>query len=279
MSKLLQESTRFSLYKNLYTEKPDLDIDIDELYEIIKFGFLRKEIKELRRNTDKETREDMKKSILPAVTLSGKFEERNETGLLKHSGFLQIDFDASEKYEELFKKVTSDRFTYMAFRSPGGNGIKVIVKIKASKETHESQFFALQEYYKNHFDIGLKTAFKEISRAMLLSFDPDIYRNIEATIFQEFGAIKIEAPAVDAVKLEKNKELNPTLYKRLQKLRIVFSRKQEIPAFMVFHNKVLGQLARKNPTTKEELLRINGFGKHRVTEYGDSILRTIKAEK
>ena len=137
----------------------------------------------------------------------------------------------------------------------------------------------MQEYYKNHFDIALKTAFKEVSRAMLLSFDPDIYRNANATIFQELGAIKIEKPIVDALKLEKNKQANPTLYKRLQRLRIVFSRKQEIPAFMVFHNKVLGQLARKTPTTKEELLQIDGFGKHRVTEYGESILRTIKREQ
>ncbi len=278
MSKLLQESTRFSLYKNLYTEKPDLDIDITELYEIIKFGFLRKEIKELRKSNDKETKEDMKKSILPAVTLSGKFDERSETGLLEHSGLLQIDFDATENYEELFKKVTSDTFTFMAFRSSGGNGIKVIVKIKASQETHESQFFALQEYYKNHFDIALKTSFKEISRAMVLSFDPDIYRNKHASVFKEIGTIKQEEPIVDKIRLEKNKDLNPSLYKRLQKMRIVFSRKQEIPAFMVFHNKVLSQLVRRAPKTKEELLQIDGFGKHRVTEYGESILKTIKRE-
>ncbi len=276
MSKLLQESNRFSLYKNLYTEKPDLDIDINELYEIIKFGFLRKEIKELRRNNDTETRKDMKKSILPAVTLSGKFDQRSETGLLKHSGLLQIDFDASDNYNELFKKVTSDTYTFMAFRSSGGNGIKVIVKIKASKETHESQFFALQEYYKNHFDIALKNSFKEISRAMVLSFDPDIYRNINSSIFNEIGKIKEEQPIVDEVRLEKNIALNPTLYKRLQKMRIVFSRKQEIPAFMVFRNKVLSQLVRKKPKTKEELLQIDGLGKHRAIEYGDSILKAIK---
>jgi superfamily II DNA helicase RecQ len=276
MSKLLQESTRFSLYKNLYTEKPDLDIDITELYEIIKFGFLRKEIKELRKSNDTETRKDMKKSILPAVTLSGKFDERSETGLLKHSGLLQIDFDASDSYDELFKKVTSDKYTFMAFRSSEGTGIKVIVKIKASKETHERQFFALQDYYKNHFDIALKTSFKQISRAMVLSFDPDIYRNLNASIFNEIGTIKEEEPAVDNVRLEKNKALNPTLYKRLQKMRLVFSRKQEIPAYMVFHNKVLSQLVRKTPKTKEELLQINGFGKHRVNEYGESILKTIK---
>lgn len=276
MSKLLQESTRFSLYKNLYTEKPDLDIDINELYEIIKFGFLRKEIKELRRRTDMETRKDMKKSILPAVTLSGQFDERNETGLIKHSGLLQIDFDASDNYDELFKKVTSDTYTFMAFRSSGGNGIKVIVKIIASKESHESQFFALQDYYKNHFDIALKTSFKEISRAMVLSFDPDIYRNINSSIYNEIGKIKEEEPIVDKVHLEKNIALNPTLYKRLQQMRIVFSRKQEIPAFMIFRNKVLSQLVRKKPKTKEELLQIDGFGKHRVNEYGESILKTIK---
>jgi len=273
MTKILQESIRFSLYKNLYTVKPDLDIDIDELYDIIKFGFLRKEIKILRKNSDGETREDMKKSILPVVTLSGLFEKRNESGLKQHSGLIQIDFDNVENYDQFFAKISQDVYTYMAFRSSGGEGVKVIVRIKSSAETHEAQYFALKEYYKSTYDITIKASCKAVSKSMVLSFDPNIYSNKNAHIFT---GIAQREDIVNLEKLEKNIELNPTLFNRLKKMRIVFSGKQEIPAFMVFRNKVLAQIVRNRPKTKEELLQIDGIGKHRVTEYGESILRILK---
>lgn len=253
MSKLLEESSRFSLYKNLYSVKPDLDINTNELYEIIKFGFLRKEIKALRRNSDKETRSDMKKSILPVVTLSGQFEERNEAGLKQHSGLLQIDFEAAENYETLFSKISADEYTYMAFRSSEGDKIHVVVKINNSIETHQSQFYALKEYYQNTFSITIKTPFREICRAMLLSFDPDIYCNRNSKIFKALGTITSEESRLDLEQLAMRKEANPTLYKRLQKLQFVFSIKQEIPAFMIFQRKVFRQLFGKTPKAKEQL--------------------------
>lgn len=253
MSKLLEESSRFSLYKNLYSVKPDLDINTNELYEIIKFGFLRKEIKALRRHSDKETRSDMKKSILPAVTLSGQFIERNEAGLKQHSGLLQIDFDASENYDTLFTKISADSYTYMAFRSSEGDKIHVVVKINDSKETHESQFFALKEYYQNTFSITIKTPFKEICRAMLLSFDPNIYCNQNSKIFTSLGIVIQEEPQLDSEQLKKQKGANSTLYKRIQNIYIEFSIKQETPAFMIFQRKVFRQLFRNTSKTKEQL--------------------------
>lgn len=186
---------KFSLYKNLLSAKaPEFTIDINQLYEIIKFGYLKQEILALRSTSDKKKANQIKKSDLYAVTLSGIFEHRKNKGLIKHSGLMQIDLDNVSEYDKLFSKICKDDYTYMAFRSPRGKGIKVIVKVNPSADTHLDQFLALEQYYKDYFKINLDRGCKDVSRAMLLSFDPDIYCNPHANVFEELFIHKINIP-------------------------------------------------------------------------------------
>jgi len=179
---------RFSLYRNLtFFDQPDVAIDVNQLYEIIKDGYLEKEIKTLRKVCNNE--EICHKIItahLPAVTLSGIFSERNNKGLLRHSGLIQMELVSEENYEALFSAICKDPFTYLAFRSPGGKGIKLVVKIKDSAETHSDQYLALEQYYKTQYGVDPDTSYRDVSSVMLLSHDPGIYCNPEAKIFLEF---------------------------------------------------------------------------------------------
>lgn len=67
----------------------------------------------------------------------------------------------------------------------GGRGIKAIVKINPSPDTHKSQFQALEIYFKTQFGIAIDSLCKDLARAMLLSYDPDIYCNPRAMVFEE----------------------------------------------------------------------------------------------
>ena len=49
-----------------------------------------------------------------------------------------------------------------------------------------------------------------------------------------------------------------------------------LPAFMIMHQKVLVQIAEEKPSTKEELMQINGFGKRKWEKYGKEILDIIE---
>lgn len=186
MLKLINAAYKISLYKNLYSvDKPEFDIDINELYETIKFGYLKNEIEAIRKtNNNKERYNNLKRSTIPTVTLSGLFGYRNTAGLLKHSGLIQIDIDKIEYFDKVFSEICKDAYTYVAFKSPGGKGIKVIVKINPSAETHLGQFFALETYYKASFDIDIDSACKDLARTMLLSYDPNIYCNPHSSIFE-----------------------------------------------------------------------------------------------
>lgn len=178
---------RFSLFKNLITtDKPDLCIDINDIYQIIKFGFLKNETENLRKTNDKQTYSNLKKISLQAVTVSGLFNYRNKDGLIKHSGLIQIDILHIETNDHIYHKICNDPYTYLAFKNLDGNGINVIVKIKPSVKTHLSQFLALKKYYKIHYNVFLNTADIDVSKVTLLSNDPNIYINPYANIFESF---------------------------------------------------------------------------------------------
>lgn len=186
MINLTNSEYQFSYFENLYSSKePQGEMDINELIEVIKYGYLKDVIGELRATEDKEAYNKIKASSLPAVTLSGLFSERNSKGLRDHSGLIQIDIDQVERYDQVLNQVIADEHTYVAFRSPGGDGIKVIVKINPDESTHLEQFYALEQYYKTEFDIEIDKACKDVARCLLLSYDPNIYCNPFSEVFAE----------------------------------------------------------------------------------------------
>lgn len=186
MINLTNSEYNFSYYENLFSSKaPQRELNINELIEVVKYGYLKEAIGILRASTNKKEYNKIKVSKLPLVTLSGIFTERNNKGLQEHSGLIQIDIDHLENYDDTFKKLISDEFTYIAFKSPGGKGIKAIVKVNPSESTHLEQFYALEQYYKDTYHIEIDPSCKDVARCMLLSYDPDIYCNPFSEVFDE----------------------------------------------------------------------------------------------
>jgi hypothetical protein len=200
---LLNSQYHLSYYHNLYSsEKPDGEMNINDLLECIKFGYLKEDIEYLRSLEDDDYR-DFKKR-LPGVTVSGVFERRRDDALLTHSGLIQVDIDKVPGYSALFKKLSKDPFIYVCFRSPGGKGIKAIVKIFASAESHANQFRALSTYFKTKYKIEIDQNCKNVSRCMLLSYDPDIYCNPFSDRFE-----KSELPEIKPTgKVVKSRPMN-----------------------------------------------------------------------
>jgi len=183
---LINSQYLFSLYPNLVTaDKPFAEIDINQLIEILKYGYIKDIILTLRGTVSAKEYSIIKKESIPCVTLSGTFTHRDSRSLVNHSGLMQIDIDKVEDYDATFKKLCEDSYIYVCFRSPGGRGIKAIVKINPSPDTHKSQFQALEIYFKTQFGIVIDSLCKDLARAMLLSYDPDIYCNPRASVFEE----------------------------------------------------------------------------------------------
>lgn len=63
----------------------------------------------------------------------------------------------------------------------------------------------------------------------------------------------------------------------LREWRRSYAAENDIAAFIVFSNRTLIDLANKNPRTREELVRVYGFGDHKVEAIGDLVLQQLRA--
>jgi len=66
------------------------------------------------------------------------------------------------------------------------------------------------------------------------------------------------------------------LLEELKKLRLEFANKSRVPAYMVFHDAALIDMAAKMPSNKEEFLQISGVGKSKMAIYGKKFLELIE---
>ncbi|MBW1861214.1 MAG: HRDC domain-containing protein [Deltaproteobacteria bacterium] len=69
---------------------------------------------------------------------------------------------------------------------------------------------------------------------------------------------------------------NLELYSHLKECRLSKAKKRGLPAFRIFTNKVLDNLASDMPTTHDELLMVNGIGPYFSQRYGNEIIRIVK---
>lgn len=172
----------FSFYENLF--KSLKTVHISELVEMIQSGTIRAQIEALRNETDPKKREEIKKG-LPSVTVSGIFEkQRKADQITQYSGLIQLDFDKIENPREIINRLKNDKFVFVSFLSPSGNGVKVIAKVPSKKEGHLSYFKGLSRYFENNYQLNADPSCKDISRLMFLSYDPEINVNPASIEFE-----------------------------------------------------------------------------------------------
>ena len=82
---------------------------------------------------------------------------------------------------------------------------------------------------------------------------------------------------INVIVSESSNNSNPqVLFDKLKALRLVISREESIPAYCVFHDKVLFELAEKQPTTKLGMLDISGVGENKYVRFGERFLDVIR---
>jgi hypothetical protein len=94
---------------------------------------------------------------------------------------------------------------------------------------------------------------------------------------KDFIAPKFQINAYAASAASVNLEVKyPELHQQLKILRNEICNKTNAPVYMVASSKSLEELATYLPQTKEDLLKISGFGKVNSEKYGDQFLGVIK---
>jgi len=165
-------------FKNIWSKEPHY-ITVELALNRIKNGNSKKLVEEIRNTLDKEKAGELKKN-LPCICFSGKFgSDRKDEQIISHSQYLVLDFDNVYELRDKQTEIISNKFIYACWVSPSGNGLKALVKI-ANGDKHRDHFEALEEIFPEVDKSG-----KNPSRVCYESYDPDIYINPNADIFNK----------------------------------------------------------------------------------------------
>src|SRR5690606_38154089 len=152
-----------------------------------------------------EKEADKLKKQLPAFTPSGTFENGRKAELLtQYSGFVILDLDklSPEDLARAKSLVALAPYTFAAFISPSGNGLKIIVPVNSTAEHHKLAFQQVSDYYEQALQLVVDPSGKDVSRLCFMSYDPDCFRNINAEPFN----VNIETATAEPPKKEQPKE-------------------------------------------------------------------------
>ncbi|MCG7978610.1 MAG: DNA helicase RecQ [Candidatus Thiodiazotropha endolucinida] len=69
---------------------------------------------------------------------------------------------------------------------------------------------------------------------------------------------------------------NQAIWQALRNLRLELAQTQGVPAYVIFHDATLIEMAEKRPRDKQQLALISGVGDHKLERYGDAFLSLLK---
>lgn len=159
---------------------------------------------------DAKAKEIAKKN-LPCITPAAIFKKkRNHDDVEKLTGLTVLDFDHVPDVDKFKAKLAKVKHVFVAFISPSGDGVKVIIRTPAvtDRESHTGTFLSLKEFFNSEY---LDDSGKDYTRLCFLSHDPEIYVNEDAEpwtqrISTKTGSATIKMPRPD-VAVEKREEV------------------------------------------------------------------------
>ncbi|MEV5896587.1 DNA helicase RecQ [Nonomuraea fuscirosea] len=69
------------------------------------------------------------------------------------------------------------------------------------------------------------------------------------------------------------------VFERLRSWRGATAKEQGVPAYVIFHDATLREIATRMPTTLAELSQVNGVGENKLAKYGDQVLEVLRADE
>src|SRR5690606_37925744 len=84
----------------------------------------------------------------------------------------------------VFQQASSLPTTWSCFRSPSGNGLKIMVQVATDAAKHEQAFKQVAAWYEAQLQVQIDRSGKDVSRLCFYSSDPDLYINTNCQPFE-----------------------------------------------------------------------------------------------
>jgi hypothetical protein len=183
---------KVTVFKNLLETTDPIIKDIEWAVERIRVGKSKDRVKEIRSKKTKAERNEVKK-LLPSYLFSGEFKHRAKKGIEKFSGLVSLDFDGFKSEAEAIAfrdQLKEVPYTYIAFISPSGDGVKAFFRVDETDLASYKQYFdSIQNFFSmDEFDKGVS----DFSRVCYESYDPDIYFNPDCELWVSKEVVELE---------------------------------------------------------------------------------------
>ena len=144
-------------------------------------------------------------------------------------------------------------------------------------------------------DLDAKTwrsVFRQLVASGLLDVDTDAYNGLRLTdasraalTGKQHVLLRKELPS----KTERSRDRGPrtgvpvqaqdlSLFGALRDLRALLAREQNVPAYVIFHDSTLRNIAEQRPGSMDELSRVGGIGGAKLERYGQKVLETVREQ-
>src|SRR5690554_1613268 len=110
------------------------------------------------------------------------------------------------------------------------------------------------------------------SRAVLKGEEQVMLRRIVAPRRERERARAVRTPAA-AIELA---DTDMPLFETLRELRARLAREQGVPAYVIFHDSTLREIAASRPASETELAGVGGIGAGKLERYGEVVLETVR---
>lgn len=181
------------------------NIPLEVILGQIKSGVYKSEIEKIRSlfNSYQPDEAEKLKKRLTAFTPAGTFKENRKNDhidIYSSMVILDIDDQSNEKLNEMISELPKIDSVYSFFKSPSGNGLKIIFYVDSGPVDHQKAFEQLKVYFEMLFDIKVDSSGKDIARLCFVSYDPDLYLNSDTVPFkiQTETSLEYEAALIQA---------------------------------------------------------------------------------
>lgn len=167
-----------SLFRNATDTYNSKIVGISALFESIRTAESIKGLVELIHLNP--TANKKRKLELPVIMWQGTFTHRSDNGLRSLSSLMCVDIDhkAQEELCELRTSLMNEPWVMAMFRSPSGDGMKVIVKTDNIEMAHYKNCYRqLERLFEEKYGTIPDNRCEAISQGCFASYDPDIYVN------------------------------------------------------------------------------------------------------
>lgn len=179
-----------TLFPSMYTNSGLAIAGLQDLVSLIRLpcGLIREKTLDIQRNYGSPDLQQKIKKTLPVVIGNGVFTKRKDDKMIDYGRHIIIDLDyklpkEKDRRDADWIRFLTDPLVTVMFHSPRG-GIKIIIKHSNIHPEFHAQLYDSIGTYLGVSASSLDPSCKNLSRAHYISYDPEIYFNSSAKIFQ-----------------------------------------------------------------------------------------------